>query len=70
MLVLQFNGEHGVGQRLDDRALDFDRILLCHRRRLSPSDRSGYNDRRAEGSEKPDRVTRQAAEVNPAERAV
>ena len=27
--VLQLDREHGVRQRLDDRALDFDRILLA-----------------------------------------
>jgi hypothetical protein len=29
--VLKFDGEHGVRERLDDRPLDFDRVLLGHR---------------------------------------
>src|SRR4051794_1226912 len=29
--VLQLDREHRVGQRLDDRSLDFDRVLLGHR---------------------------------------
>src|SRR5438128_11237186 len=37
VLVLQFDGEHRVRQRLDDRALYFDCVLLGHRRRQAPS---------------------------------
>src|SRR3990172_9652415 len=37
VFVLQFDIEHVVGQRLDDRTLDFDRVLLGHRRRQAPS---------------------------------
>src|SRR5439155_8601839 len=37
--VLQFDGEHRVGQRLDDGTLDFDRVLLGHRRRCFPFSR-------------------------------
>ena len=36
MAVLQLDREHGVRQRLDDRALDFDRILLGHRLLVLP----------------------------------
>jgi len=28
--VIKLDGEHRVGERLDDRALDFDRISLGH----------------------------------------
>jgi hypothetical protein len=28
--VLQLDCEHGVGERLDDRTLDFDRVFLGH----------------------------------------
>src|SRR5262245_11716794 len=41
VLVLQLNGEHRVRERLDDRSLYFNRVLLGHRRRLSPGDDSG-----------------------------
>src|SRR3954468_8926733 len=37
VLVLQLNGEHRVRQRLDDRPLYFDSVLLGHRRRQTPS---------------------------------
>ena len=37
MAVLQLDREHRVGQRLDDRTLDFDRVFLGHRRPGSPS---------------------------------
>src|SRR4051812_45388773 len=37
MLVLQFDGEHGVRERFDDRSLNLDRVLLGHRRTLAPS---------------------------------
>src|SRR6266550_131940 len=37
VLVLQLNGEHRVRQRLDDRSFYFDRVLLGHRRRQTPS---------------------------------
>src|SRR5664279_5443530 len=36
MLVLQLDGEHGIRKRFDDRSLDLDRILLGHRRTLTP----------------------------------
>src|SRR5690349_17317168 len=36
MAVLQLDCEHGVGQRLDDRPLDFDRISLGHGRYWVP----------------------------------
>src|SRR3972149_4202524 len=36
MTVLELDGEHRIGQRLDDRTLDLDRILLGHRRRQAP----------------------------------
>ena len=36
VLVLQLNGEHRIWERFDDRSLNFDRVLLGHRRRLSP----------------------------------
>src|SRR6476660_4388404 len=32
MTVLQLDGEHGVGQQLDDRPFDLDRVFLGHRR--------------------------------------
>src|SRR4029077_11759192 len=31
MLVLQFNLEHGIGQRFDDRRHHFNRVLFAHR---------------------------------------
>jgi hypothetical protein len=34
--ILQLDGEHGVGERLDDRTLDFDRVFLGHRRFVFP----------------------------------
>ena len=36
VLVLQFNGEHRIRKRLDDRSFYFDRVLLGHRRRQTP----------------------------------
>src|SRR6187397_2517731 len=36
VLVLQLNGEHRIRKRLNDRSFNFDRVLLGHRRRLSP----------------------------------
>src|ERR1700675_3066051 len=35
MAVLEFDGEHRVGQRLGHRALELDGVLLGHRRRRS-----------------------------------
>jgi hypothetical protein len=37
VLVIQLDGEHGVGKRLDDRSFNLDSILLGHRRRQAPS---------------------------------
>src|SRR6478672_12005754 len=34
--ILQLDGEHRVGQRLDDRPFHFDRITFGHRRLASP----------------------------------
>src|SRR4051812_2989970 len=39
--VFQLDREHRVGQRLDDRSLDFDRVLLGHRRVVFPFSTSG-----------------------------
>src|SRR3990172_12615517 len=36
MTVLELDSEHRIGQRLDDRTLDLDRVLLGHRRRQAP----------------------------------
>jgi DNA-dependent RNA polymerase auxiliary subunit epsilon len=36
MLVLEFDSEHRVRQRLDDRSFDLDCIFLSHRRPLNP----------------------------------
>src|SRR5687767_1920780 len=38
--VLQFDSEHRVGEGLDDRSLDFDRVLLGHRLTCFPFSRA------------------------------